>query len=135
MTVVLVVEDDEVIRNDLCELLADEGFATATSEHGEEALSWLRNHPQQACVVLLDLMMPVMDGFDFLRIKDGDPSLAPVPVIVVTAAGPLVEKTLRQNHQVHAFLAKPLDLERLFRVLDGCCFSPAGERPRGRWNN
>jgi hypothetical protein len=102
VTVVLVVEDDEFIRNDLCELLADEGFATATSEHGEEALSWLRSHPQEACVVLL---------------------------------GPIVEKTLRQNHQVHAFLAKPLDLERLFRVLDGCCFSSASERPRGRWNN
>ncbi|HEY0708362.1 MAG TPA: response regulator, partial [Polyangia bacterium] len=85
---VLVVEDDEEIREHLEELLEEEGFAVATASDGYQALTWLRDHPEQAGVVLLDLMMPVMDGFEFLRRKDKEPSLASVPVIVITAAGP-----------------------------------------------
>jgi CheY-like chemotaxis protein len=118
---VLVVEDDQGIRESLCDFLEQEGFVVATASDGAEGLSWLRDHPQEACMVLLDLMMPVMDGFEFLKLKDADPLLASVPVIVVTAAGPIVEGRLRRNHRVHACLAKPLRVERLLEAVITCC--------------
>jgi DNA-binding response OmpR family regulator len=114
---VLVVDDDEAIRDGLSDFLEDEGFAVAAAADGEEALSFLRHDPEQAWIVLLDLMMPVMDGFEFLKAKENEASLATVPVIAMTAAGPIVEKKLRLNHRVHDCLAKPLRLERLLEMI------------------
>ena len=121
MRTILVIEDDQLIRETLSEVIEYEGFAVATAAHGGEGLSWLQDHAQQACAVLLDLMMPVMDGFEFLRLKDSNPSLASVPVVVITAAGPIVEASLRKKHRVQECLSKPLHMGRLLTAIHGCC--------------
>ncbi len=82
---VLIVEDDRCIRESLRELLADEGFSVSTAEHGGQALMLLRNGLRPA-VVLLDLMMPIMDGWQLLKIIRADSELQLLPVIVVSAA-------------------------------------------------
>jgi CheY-like chemotaxis protein len=89
---VLVVEDDAPIREALCAVLRDDGYAVAEAGDGQEALEFLRTHPTPR-VILLDLMMPVMDGWTFLREQAADPALAGIPVVVITAGaggpGPL----------------------------------------------
>ena len=81
---VLLVDDDEAIREALTELLVCEGFAVHPAQNGKEALDWLHRNGGP-CVVVLDLMMPVMDGRTFLGIRRADPSLSKIPVLVATA--------------------------------------------------
>src|SRR6185436_19724926 len=81
---VLVVEDDEGLRDMMAQLLTLEGFQTATVANGQEALAYLHTSSRPE-VILLDLMMPVMDGWEFRRHQQADPDLAGVPVIVLSA--------------------------------------------------
>src|SRR3954470_23175677 len=83
---VLVVDDDQDIREALCDLLADAGYRAASVANGKEALIYLKSG-ELPCVILLDLMMPVMDGWEFRRQQQGDPRLSKIPVVVITAAG------------------------------------------------
>ena len=81
---VLIVEDDEDLREMMAQLLTLEGFQTATVANGQEALAYLHASARPE-VILLDLMMPVMDGWEFRRRQQADPDLAGVPVIVLSA--------------------------------------------------
>jgi CheY-like chemotaxis protein len=84
---VLVVDDDPGIRRMVSLVLAGEGYDVRTAEDGRQALDLLASwHP---AVILLDLMMPVMDGWTFLVAQQADPVLAPIPVIVMSASGDL----------------------------------------------
>ena len=83
MPLVLVVEDDRDVREFMDVLLTSSGYETCTAENGAEALECMRE--RRPCVVLLDMMMPVMDGFEFRRRQLQDPELANVPVVCVTA--------------------------------------------------
>ena len=83
---ILVVEDDPDVRRALTELLASEGYEVAATADGGEALQTLRGGLRPA-VILLDLMMPNCDGWDFRREQLEDPAFATVPVVLVTAAG------------------------------------------------
>ena len=85
MTSVMIVEDDDEIRELLAEMLADRGFLVTTARHGKDALELLRTktHPN---VVLLDLMMPVMDGWQMRAEMLADSKLADIPVIIVSGA-------------------------------------------------
>ncbi|QSQ21514.1 response regulator [Pyxidicoccus parkwayensis] len=81
---VLVVEDDEDIRAAIAEILEGEGYDVAIAANGSEALDELR-HMRRPCLILLDLMMPVMNGHEFLaRIREM-PLMRSVPVLVLTA--------------------------------------------------
>jgi len=113
---VLVVDDDQDIRDALCELLRDEGYEAIAVANGEEALTYLKagNLP---CVILLDLMMPVMDGWEFRRQQTSDPELSKIPVIVITAAGGMRAHSIA----VEKVLAKPLHLEQVLDVLHEYC--------------
>lgn len=82
---VLVVDDDEDIREALCEMLVDEGYAATTAAHGEEAMRLLRGAARPPDLVLLDLRMPRGSGWDVLAAMSANPVLAATPVIVVTA--------------------------------------------------
>ena len=95
---ILVVDDESAIRDSLRELFEEEGFSVLTASNGTEALDLLGTHPNP-CVVVLDLMMPGMDGHDFFQQLQGHALLKEVPIIVITAgdppSGPAVENAFR----------------------------------------
>jgi CheY-like chemotaxis protein len=109
---VLIVEDDEDLREMMAQLLTLEGFLTATVANGREALDYL-HRTSKPDVILLDLMMPVMDGWEFRRLQQADPALARVPVIVLSALHP----ARAANVDATAFLKKPLDFDRLLALI------------------
>lgn len=113
---VLVIEDDRTLRESLCEALQLEGFTVDGVENGEAGLRYLRNG-QRPCVILLDLMMPIMDGWAFRRETLKDPALAGIPVVVMTAARPEREPIA----PVKAILAKPLEMEIVVDELQKHC--------------
>src|SRR5262249_59884330 len=82
---VLIVEDDEHIRESLREAFEDEGYEAATAANGGEALDMLRQTSPRYDVAILDLVLPVLDGASIYRAMQADPSLASIPVIVSTA--------------------------------------------------
>ncbi len=114
---VLIVEDDPEIRQALCRLLSDEGYEVETASEGEEGLERLRAHPRPCCVVL-DLMLPKMDGFEFRVRQMEDPEVASIPVIVLSAGGEVERKV--EHLRVAASLTKPPDFEKLLRVVADC---------------
>jgi CheY-like chemotaxis protein len=113
---VLIVEDDEDLRDMMAQMLTIEGYRTATAANGREALDYL-HHTEKPHVILLDLMMPVMDGWEFRRQQKADPELAPVPVIVLSALDPGRAATVDAD----AFLKKPLDFDRLLELVRTHC--------------
>jgi CheY-like chemotaxis protein len=115
---VLVVDDDPDIRDSLCEVLQDEGYRTLTAENGAAALDQLRS-TGEPCVILLDLMMPVMDGVDFRSQQLRNPALASIPVIVVSASGD--GRTLAASLDAAAFIAKPIRVNQLVSAVERVC--------------
>ena len=113
---VLIVEDDEDLREMMAQLLTLEGFHTATVANGREALEYLHEESKPD-VILLDLMMPVMDGWEFRRQQQADPVLAPVPVIVLSA----LDQARASSLEADAFLKKPLDFDRLLSLVRAYC--------------
>jgi CheY-like chemotaxis protein len=112
---VLIVEDDEDLREMMAHLLTLEGFEAATAANGREALDYLQTSRPE--VILLDLMMPVMDGWEFRRQQQADPNLAPVPVIVLSA----LDQARASNVDAAAFLKKPLDFDHLLDLVRAYC--------------
>jgi CheY-like chemotaxis protein len=112
---VLVVEDEPIIRNFLEDGLTDAGFNVTTAHNGAVALDRVTDDPPDA--VLLDLLMPVMDGLAFLRQRQQQPRLASLPVVVLSAGG---LSALRDAAALRATatLPKPVDLDVLSSVLD-----------------
>ena len=80
---ILIVDDHEDIRETLAEVLQIEGYPVATAINGLEALNYLKAHPS-VCIIVLDLTMPVMNGWDFRRHQLQDPRLAQIPVVIVS---------------------------------------------------
>jgi CheY-like chemotaxis protein len=110
----LVVDDDDGIQDALTDLLVFEGYRVKSARNGIEALELLRDAPTLPVVILLDLMMPVMDGFEFRTVQLSDPTLACIPVLILTA-GLITERV----HVLRAAgcLKKPLDADRLLEEL------------------
>ena len=109
---VLVVEDDAAIRVSLRDALSEEGLRVRVACNGEEALGILAEFGP-AAVVLLDLMMPVMDGEQFRRHQLADPLLAAIPVVLMTAS-----QVRAQHLQVAAVLRKPFPIDELFAKVE-----------------
>jgi CheY-like chemotaxis protein len=109
---ILVVEDDDDIRDSLKELLEEEGYRVDTAANGQQALGKLQEQelPQ---LILLDLMMPVMDGWQFQKELRAVPSLARLPVIVISAS-----KFSREPLNAAAFIPKPLDAGVLLETIE-----------------
>jgi DNA-binding response OmpR family regulator len=120
---VLIVEDDAATRDMLTSLLGTNGFYTITAEDGLEALHLLRSvrhrAPATPCLILLDLMMPRLGGKEFRRAQLGDPTVAGVPVAVMSGAGNLEERARALG--AVAMLTKPIDFERLLDVVKRYC--------------
>jgi CheY-like chemotaxis protein len=114
---IMVVEDDPHLRESLSDLLVDEGVRVFCAGNGLSALSYLRSGTRP-CVILLDLMMPLIDGRTFLEEKAKDPALRDIPVVVHTALSPEETSWLRSAQEV---LRKPLDEEVLVEVVRRHC--------------
>jgi CheY-like chemotaxis protein len=113
---VLIVEDDPDLREMMAQLLLLEGFNAHTVANGREALDYLHEESPPE-LILLDLMMPVMDGWEFRREQRRDPKLASLPVIVLSALDPTRVGDLGEI----AFLKKPLDFDRLLDLVRRYC--------------
>ena len=113
---VLLVEDDEDIRVSVTEILRDEGFNVIPAVDGDDALRWLRGAAEPPRLILLDLMMPVMDGWAFRAAQLADARLADIPVVILSAA----TDVRRHAAQLHAddYLVKPLDVPLLLNAIE-----------------
>ena len=81
---VLIVDDDELIRETLCELVEMVGCSAVVAANGREALNVMTEH--RPCLVIVDLLMPVMSGNELLEVMRTEPTLADIPVVVSTSA-------------------------------------------------
>ena len=113
---VLVVDDDDDIRDSIGSLLELEGHQVVCAANGRDALEAIRDRGRP-CLILLDLMMPVMDGAEFRTRQLADPTMADIPVVLITAAGPHVAKAVPSNR----VLPKPLWIEGVLEVVAEFC--------------
>jgi CheY-like chemotaxis protein len=116
MKKILIIDDDEDFREALEAALTPAGFRIEHASNGIEALQVLRGQAPAPCALLIDLMMPKMDGWQLLVELGRDPALARIPSAVVSAArdaGPLPEATTR--------FSKPCDLRDLLQFLTRAC--------------
>lgn len=110
---VLVVDDDPAIRGLLADALRDEGYAVDLAAHGREALEAMR--VRRPSTVVLDLMMPIMDGFSFMEACYNEQLCENVPIVVISAVHDALQRI--EEVPIHACVAKPFDLDELIRTI------------------
>jgi CheY-like chemotaxis protein len=113
---ILVIDDDEDIREAFRDVLTEDGYRVDLAENGREALAFMRRRGRPD-LVLLDLMMPVMNGWEFLHEKSRDDDLNAVPVLVVSANPP---DSLPEDH-IRGVMRKPVQLEQLRSAVAEVC--------------
>lgn len=106
---ILVIEDDQYIRESIEMILESEGYHFISADNGKVALEKLCTMSELPSLILLDLMMPVMDGFQFRKELEKDSHLNKIPVVVMSADGQINNKQ-KQVDCVH-YLKKPLELD------------------------
>lgn len=114
---VLLIDDDPDVRESLAEIISDNGFKVATAPNGEEGIRLAQE--QRPSLILLDLMMPVMSGWDVRPAMKRIPELADIPVVVLSGVDDV-------HHQVtfldvDGYLRKPVDVKILMEVVKGYC--------------
>lgn len=115
---ILIVDDHADLRESLTEILEDEGYVVASAANGLEGLEYLRAHAPPR-LILLDLKMPVMDGWEFRRRQQADPALAAIPVAVVSGADTTEQR--RSSLEAAFYLVKPVNLVSLLDVVARYC--------------
>jgi CheY-like chemotaxis protein len=115
---ILIVEDDPGLREALAEVLADEGYDLLSARDGLEAVNLLKKG-KRPDVILLDLSMPVVNGWEFRMFQKRDPELAQIPVILITAGGYTREEVAWLEPS--ALLLKPIDLPFLLSSIRKFC--------------
>jgi CheY-like chemotaxis protein len=108
---ILVVEDDNDIRRSVCDILQDEGFTTWSARNGREALDLLHEQRSAPSLILLDLMMPVMDGWQLYERLSHDATFHPIPVVIMSAH--MRDARLPSLN----WLQKPVKLDRLLSAV------------------
>jgi CheY-like chemotaxis protein len=111
---ILVVEDDTSIRELLVELLESEGYTVASAVNGLEGLKILQTDTIPD-LILIDLMMPVMDGYSFRTEQLKNPLWSKIPTVVMSAEANAKEKM--KNFNITAFLSKPVELETILKTV------------------
>ena len=114
---VLIVEDDQDVRESLAALLEGEGYDVLEARHGQEALELLAT--SNVCVILLDIFMPVMNGVAFMAKQAQTPAIAAIPVVVMTADPSAARAAARQG--ATEAMTKPLDHDRLLAAVARHC--------------
>lgn len=111
---ILVVEDDTSIRELLVELLESEGYKVASAINGLEGLKYLQQEGSPD-LILIDLMMPVMDGYSFRTEQLKNPAWAKIPTVVMSAEANAKDKM--KNFSITAFLSKPVELDTILKTV------------------
>ena len=112
---ILLAEDDDDLRDAMLDTLEEAGYRVVAVPNGREALIWLHETEHLPSLILLDLMMPVMDGWQFREAQRGDPRASTVPVVVLSAIG------ARPRIEAADFLKKPTKAEPLIEVVSRFC--------------
>ena len=115
---VLVVDDDPAIRDSLADLLNDEGYEVVTAANGRDALEALRALGAKPCLILLDLMMPVMNGAQFYAEQQQDRELSSIPVVIISADTNVRQKASSFGGE---YLAKPAPVDRVLETVSRHC--------------
>jgi CheY-like chemotaxis protein len=113
---VLIVDDDQAIRQMLQDVLEIQGYKTLTANNGKEGIEKLKPPAELPCVIVLDLMMPGMNGWEFLDHQRSNPNLARIPVIVCSA----YRESAKSVH-AHAVVEKPIKLDQLLGAVKALC--------------
>lgn len=108
---ILTVDDDEDIRSSICDRLELEGFETVWAKNGRVALEYMRATPDTDLpdLILLDFMMPIMNGQEFCKEKAKIERLAHIPVVMMTASGNLVNVMDKIDSNANGYMSKPMD--------------------------
>ena len=120
---ILIVEDDEGVRDALASILRDEGYVVETASNGEAALNRVAARPLPT-LILLDLMMPQMDGIHFRERQLADPELRAIPVVIISARPDVARQAAELR--VDAFLRKPMSFEELLHVVQNRAITEVG---------
>jgi CheY-like chemotaxis protein len=115
---VLIVEDERELRDTLNEILEDRGFSVVTAANGREGLERLRSITTP-CLVLLDLMLPEMSGWEFRQEQLRDADLAVVPVVIISGVADLDRSAA--SLQPSDLFQKPFDMDRLIEAVERLC--------------
>lgn len=115
---ILIIEDDGDIREAMKDAMELEGYSALTASNGKEGLEVLRDI-QRPCLVLLDMMMPVMGGREFLNEMKQDDALIPIPVFIVSA----IADKINTDGAV-GFIKKPVDLDIVLKMVERYCDHP-----------
>lgn len=115
---IFVVDDDPGIRDSLADVLRDEGYDVTTAVDGQDALNKLRTLRKVPCVILLDLMMPVMSGPQFYAEQQRDPALSSIPVVVISADGRIKQTAASLGGE---YIAKPVRIEQVLDAIGRHC--------------
>ena len=108
---VLVVDDEEDVRDNLCEFLGDNGFAPVQAADGEEALA--KSFTEKPDLILLDLRLPKVDGYQVCQTLKGNPITSVIPIIMITALSATPQKVKGIEYGADDYIEKPFDLEEL----------------------
>jgi CheY-like chemotaxis protein len=111
---ILIVDDDVDIREILAETLGDRGFEVVAAANGREAIALVLSMAAPPSIILLDLMMPVMDGYAFLEQRAKTPALASIPVAIITAGHGVDHARLGHRARI---IPKPIDVPKLVGML------------------
>ena len=116
---VLIVEDDDDVRSAFTAYLEGAGYTVVEAADGEDALRRLRDAADEFCLIVLDLFMPRMNGWQFRAAQLRDPAVAHIPVVVVSAASNTSRKAAELGAIAH--LEKPVDMKGLVSLVDTYC--------------
>ena len=126
----LLVEDDRDVREAIAEVLEQEGYGVVQARSGLEAIQRLSIAPQPPAAILLDLMMPVMDGWEFMARRQQHDGWGAIPLVVISADSNARDRVESLGAAI-AYLRKPIDIDQLLSILAGLpegSPSPTAER-------
>ncbi len=118
MDTILIVEDDDDLRDSILELLQLRGFNVVAAADGQQALDELRAG-LTPCLIILDLMLPVVSGWEFRNQQLSDPRLSEIPTVIVSGINNLEIESRRL--QATAFVSKPINFDLLFKTVEQNC--------------
>lgn len=113
---ILIIEDEPEIRETLKQLLEFEGYQVDTASNGKEGVDALVDSVSKPHLILLDLMMPIMNGWEFLEVHSSNDAISKIPVVIVSAAGERAKTA-----KAAAYVPKPIDIDALLNAIGLYC--------------